>query len=183
MKPIDWKDADLSEVLMNWNKESEIALNHINQTASTKLTNLDLQIAVGHALGYSDRESTRVCLHKLNAHEIIKLYEQSVLELPIELAQINLSESIIPKSVPGRLDEQTIKVNGEIWRIHKSDKDPCPSNPHGHNLETGYKLHLGSGALFDSKCKSLNASISKKDLIIIRKELGKKRIVLPSLTR
>jgi len=183
MKPIDWKDANLSEVLLNWNKESEIALNHINETLSTKITNLDLQIAVGSALGYSDRKSTDVCFHMLTANEILELYEKSRFELPLELAQINLRDSIIPKHVPGRLDEQTIKVKGEIWRIHKSDKDPCPSNPHAHNLEAGYKLHLGSGDLFDAKCNPLNESISKKDLMRIRKELGEKRIILPTLTK
>jgi hypothetical protein len=78
------------------------------------------------------------------------------------LQEIQLDESLFP---PGMLDlfvEGTYKSGGEIWRIHKYDADPFPSNPHAHNVQTGLKLHLGTGELFEKSvsrgqlpCKSL----------------------------
>ena len=82
--------------------------------------------------------------------------------LSAPLQEIQLDESLISPGVFARLDEATIKSGGEIWRIHKYDADPFPSNPHAHNLETGLKLHLGTGELFEKttskgrlRCKSL----------------------------
>lgn len=43
-------------------------------------------------------------------------------------------------------------VNGEVWRIHKNDPDPLPSDPHAHCMSgkcAGLKLHLGTRELFD----------------------------------
>lgn len=78
------------------------------------------------------------------------------------LQEIQLDESLIPPGIFARLDEETVKSGGEIWRIFKYDADPFPSNPHAHNLETGLKLHLGTGELFEKttskgrlRCKSL----------------------------
>jgi hypothetical protein len=78
------------------------------------------------------------------------------------LQEIRLDESLIPLELLSRVDEQTIKSGGEIWRIHKSDADSFPSNPHAHNIQTGLKLHLGTGELFKKTvskgrlpCKSL----------------------------
>jgi hypothetical protein len=49
--------------------------------------------------------------------------------------------------------EEDFKVSGEVWRVHKSDADPYPSNPHAHCIGgagrfIGCKLHLGTGYLF-----------------------------------
>ncbi len=46
------------------------------------------------------------------------------------LAQIEFEESPLPLGVMRCLDEVTIKRDGCIWRIHKNDADPFPSNPH-----------------------------------------------------
>jgi hypothetical protein len=50
------------------------------------------------------------------------------------------------------IDEADVAISGEKWRIHKSDADPFPSNPHAHYMAgykrfVGCKLHLGT-ALF-----------------------------------
>lgn len=64
------------------------------------------------------------------------------------------------KSADGRyLLEEDFKVSGEVWRVHKSDADPYPSNPHAHcvggkDRYIGCTLHLGTGELF-RKRKSL----------------------------
>lgn len=51
------------------------------------------------------------------------------------------------------LVEKDHKVKGEIWRVHKYDADPFPSNPHAHCVGgrdrfVGLKLHLGNAELF-----------------------------------
>jgi hypothetical protein len=49
--------------------------------------------------------------------------------------------------------EEDFKVDGEIWRVHKSDADPYPSNPHAHCIGgkarfVGCTLHLGTAQLY-----------------------------------
>jgi hypothetical protein len=49
--------------------------------------------------------------------------------------------------------EDDFRVAGEIWRVHKSDADPYPSNPHAHCVDgakrfIGCTLHLGTRELF-----------------------------------
>jgi hypothetical protein len=89
---------------------------------------------------------------------------------PILLTELQFENSIIPSRVIRRLAEQTVRRHGEIWRIHRNDADPFPSNPHGHNLESGHKLHLGTGELFFSR-RSVGR-ISRADLLAIRQQLG-----------
>lgn len=53
------------------------------------------------------------------------------------------------------LVEKDYKVNGEVWRVHKFDADPFPSNPHAHCVGgrdrfVGLKMHLGNAELFRS---------------------------------
>lgn len=57
------------------------------------------------------------------------------------------------------------RVSGEIWRVHKSDADPYPSNPHAHCVDgakrfIGRTLHLGTGELFDKR-KGLGRYLEK----------------------
>lgn len=49
--------------------------------------------------------------------------------------------------------EDDYRVNGEVWRVHKSDADPFPSRPHAHCIAgakrfVGCKLHLGTRELY-----------------------------------
>jgi hypothetical protein len=51
------------------------------------------------------------------------------------------------------LAEADYRVKGEVWRVHKNDADPYPSNPHAHCIAgperfKGCTLHLGTGQLF-----------------------------------
>lgn len=53
----------------------------------------------------------------------------------------------------GWIVEDDYRVAGEVWRVHKSDADPYPSNPHAHCIGgakrfIGCKLHLGTAQLF-----------------------------------
>jgi hypothetical protein len=63
--------------------------------------------------------------------------------------------------------EEDFNVKGEIWRVHKSDPDPLPSDPHAHCIAgsrrfVGCKLHLGTRELYDGKNKPLGRYLYKK---------------------
>src|SRR4051812_10834537 len=62
--------------------------------------------------------------------------------------EVEFSESPIPDGTFRRTDEVTIKRDGCVWRIHRNDPDPFPSQPHAHNLESGLKLDLSNGELY-----------------------------------
>ena len=96
---------------------------------------------------------------------------------PEILAEFIEDEPLVPESVPQLLTEQTIKIKGEVWRVHKSDVDSFPSMPHAHNYETGVVLDLGSGDMYDNNRKRIGA-IGCKRLLLIRGKLTD--ISLPS---
>jgi hypothetical protein len=55
---------------------------------------------------------------------------------------------------------------GEIWRVHKNDPDPFPSQPHAHcvggaSRYIGCKLHLGTAELFRGR-EALGRYMNKK---------------------
>lgn len=70
------------------------------------------------------------------------------------------------------LTEKTVKIKGEVWRIHKNDVDPFPSSPHAHNYAAGVVLHLGTGEMFDGNRKSLGL-VGCKKLVRLRGNLTK----------
>jgi hypothetical protein len=96
---------------------------------------------------------------------------------PTLLAEVRFQSSVVPPGVIRRLVEQTVRRHGEVWRIYQNDADPFPSDPHGHNVESGHKLHLGTGELF-LKSQPVGR-ISRKDLLAIRSQLV--NFALPTL--
>jgi hypothetical protein len=88
---------------------------------------------------------------------------------PTLSAEVTFERSIIPHGVPQYLAEQTVRYRGQVWRIYRNDADPFPSNPHAHNLESGHKLHLGTGELF--RKRQVVGNISRKDLLALRERL------------
>ncbi len=153
------------------------------QTLSDKLgktiSSIDFQVALGEKLGYAQYDSTRVMDHELAAEQMLELLDQYPFSFPEEIGRIEFDDSILPQDVPRVLNEEQVKNNGEIWVVHKNDPDPFPSNPHGHNKQTGYKLHLGNGELYSRKNKPLGQKISKTHLLAIRGKV--KNIPLPPL--
>jgi hypothetical protein len=91
--------------------------------------------------------------------------------------EIILPQSILPSSIH-TLVEWTVKNKGEVWRIHNNDADPFPSNPHAHNVETGCKLDLSNGKLYQ-KSRDTGERIKYKELINIRSQI--QNIILPDL--
>jgi len=96
---------------------------------------------------------------------------------PEVLAEFASEVPLIPEDIPRLLTEQTVKVKGEIWRVHKNDADPFPSVPHAHNYESGVVLHLGSGEMFNKNRQSIG-SIGCKKLLQVRSKLS--GLTLPS---
>jgi len=61
--------------------------------------------------------------------------------------------------------EEDYRVKGEVWRVHKGDADPYPSNPHAHCVGgakrfVGLTLHLGTAELYDGR-KALGRFLSQ----------------------
>jgi hypothetical protein len=96
------------------------------------------------------------------------------------LCEVEFEVSPIPDGVMRRLDEVTVKRDGCIWRIHKNDADPFPSNPHAHNVESGLKLDLSTGALY-FRSQPSGKRISRKHLDFIRTEAAAKGVTVPAL--
>ena len=71
------------------------------------------------------------------------------------------------------------KFKGDIWEIHKYDKDPFPSNPHVHNLNTGEILNLNNGEIHNLKTRQIVRKMNKKDLETLKSKFK----ILPSISQ
>lgn len=81
----------------------------------------------------------------------------------------------------GLLLESTAKFKNNIWRIHKNDQDPFPSNPHAHKIDGDIKLDLSNGWLYKNR-KYIGEQMKKKDFMNFREILEKKNTPLPDLS-
>ena len=95
-----------------------------------------------------------------------------------DFVEVEFAESPIPDRTYRRLDEVTVRKDGCVWRVHKSDADGFPSRPHAHNIESGLKMHLGNGRLFFGTRDTGNR-VSTKNLDFIRTQLIQIGIVPP----
>lgn len=129
-----------------------------------------VQNALVEALGVD--EAMDLLQYRMTRHDILALlarYDFRKL-FPEFVGEVEFETSIIPPRVPRSLVEQTVRCRGEVWRIHRNDPDPFPSNPHAHNLRSGCKLHLGTGELF---LRRRNVGrVQKKHLLAIRGRLS-----------
>jgi len=69
-----------------------------------------------------------------------------------------------------------VKMNGSRWRFHKNDKDPFPSIPHGHNLETGDKMDIWTGKIYN-KNNNLTSKISNKKMLFVQAKLRGAKLI------
>lgn len=136
------------------------------------ISSFDIQVALIEVLNIPERPPHGVLDHDLTGSQIVELLKefdfgriQSML-----LCEVELDEPLIPDSVPKMLTEQTVKVKGEQWRVHKCDADPFPSNPHAHNYAAGVVLHLGTGEMYKDR-KSIG-NIGCKKLLALRHKLS-----------
>ncbi len=161
-------------------KESQEAFSYLTRQFNLEWNELDFQIELSKTLGIEESDHGKLLDKQLLSNEMIAKLSKINFSKYREIRQIIFNTSILPKGIIGRLDEQRIKVKGEIWQINIYDPDPFPSNPHAHNLQTGHKLHLGDGSLYTSKNKPLNKTIKRKHLLAIREKCGN-NIDLPVL--
>lgn len=75
-----------------------------------------------------------------------------------------------------------VKASGNVWVIHRYDPDPFPSRPHAHNQQTGEKLDLRTGNIFDPSSRRPKGRLRDRDLRQILDDLSNKwpDVVLPS---
>lgn len=74
-----------------------------------------------------------------------------------------------------------VKAGGFKIVIHKYDKDPFPSDPHGHIIEQNLKIDLSNGKCYRNRKEV--SSIGKKKLIEVREEAQlRHKVALPPLT-
>jgi hypothetical protein len=162
----------LSKWINDWTAFSSAARQRLSDIHSCEIDSLDFQEAV-REIWKVDRATDMLYKELPPVDEIVEMlrdYPFAALR-PEFVEEVYLSEGIIPSEFPRLLTEETIKSSGERWRIHKNDVDPFPSSPHAHNLETGLKLHLGTGHLYSKRTHK--GRILCKDLLLIRAKVQK----------
>jgi len=95
------------------------------------------------------------------AFDSLILFDFDVFLNPVEI-ELDLDKDVL------FLTKVKIKAAGYQVKIHRYDKDPFPSNPHGHILDHNLKLDLRNGKCY-RKREELT-SIGKKKLIEIREK-------------
>jgi hypothetical protein len=96
------------------------------------------------------------------------------------LCEVEFEVSPIPDRIMRDFNEVSVKRDGCIWRIHKNDADPFPSNPHAHNVESGLKLDLSTGALY-FRARPTGQNIARRHLDFIRTQAAARGVSLPAL--
>jgi hypothetical protein len=162
---------DLSGQIAAFLKAATVAADQLANSSGVPLEYVHIEEALLKTLELD--ESIDLLSKHLGADEIVSLLADFDFRclFPETIEDVRLDSSIIPSKTARQLIEVTVRANGEVWRIHKNDQDPWPSNPHAHNLQSGLKLHLGTGELFRKK-RSVG-KISRKDLELIRTKITK----------
>lgn len=153
--------------------ESSISARKVlSEMCGIELDGLDIQNALAEVLQLSGNPPLGLLERRLSSPQIIEMLKgfDFTKYHPECLAVVTLEESVLPPNTPRLLTEQTVKSSGEVWRVHKNDSDPFPSNPHAHNLESGLALHLGTGDLYNRK-RQVVAKVGCKELLTIRGKL------------
>jgi hypothetical protein len=162
---------ELSLQIVNFLQAATNAADQLSLEAVHPLEYVHIQDALVDLLKLEDA----VALLSLNLTEerivsSLKSYNFDRL-FPETVEDVLFDSPITPSGTRRHLAEVTVRSRGEVWRIHKNDADPWPSNPHAHNLDTGQKLHLGTGELFLKR--KMVGKITQKSLLSIRSKVTK----------
>lgn len=160
---------DIEQRLISYIEASRIACGVLSEVRGFEISSLDIQAALAEVLNFPENPPLGVLDQGLDVEKIIgHLINFDFRKFhPEVLAEFIAEEPLIAEGIPRLLTEQTIKVKGEVWRIHKNDVDPFPSAPHAHNYESGVVLHLGSGEMFNNNRQSIG-NIGCKKLLRVR---------------
>lgn len=164
---------EIERRLIAYIEASQEACGVLSTLHALELTGLDIQTALAEILGIPENPPLGVLDRDLTASQIVEhLRDYDFKRLhPNILAEVIIDEPFVPAHIPRLLTERTLKIKGEVWRIHKSDADPFPSVPHAHNYETGVVLDLGTGEMYDRNRSAIGTLVCKK-LLRLRSELS-----------
>lgn len=169
--------ADRKKLLTDYLKNSEDALDLLQRQGFTFLDNSLIWQILIYELEHLDTP-TEVLFHNLSTEAIVNYIKTYFENNGLPVKNFTVESSIIPNELNNDLIKAQVKFKGEIWTIHKNDKDTFPSQPHAHNYDRQFKLHLGNGKLFRNK--NCVGNINNKNLIQIRELITKKiKINLP----
>lgn len=163
---------DTEKRLISYIEASTQAASALGKIHGLTVSSSDILVALTEVLNIPEQPPHGVLDHDLTSPQIVELLKEFDFRKNQHtlLCEIELDEPLIPDSVPKILTEQTVKVKGEQWRVHKCDVDPFPSNPHAHNYAAGVVLHLGNGEMYQNR-KSIG-NIGCKKLIALRNKLS-----------
>jgi hypothetical protein len=170
---------DIEQRLFSFVRNSTEARSVLSRLHDMNVESIDIQTALVEVLKLDD--PIYLLERNLSAADMIEQLRDFNFSKyhPELLAEIELDESLIPEGIPRLLTEATIKNRGEVWRVHKNDADPFPSNPHAENYASGLRLNLSTGGLF-RKREELGR-IGRKELLEIRGRAESKGVSLPPL--
>jgi hypothetical protein len=160
---------DISTLINDFIVEAQAAARALSDRDGLSIESEHVENALVETLALDD--STDLLCQQLKRDKILLILEAYEFRkfFPVRLAEVVFEESIIPSSVPQRLEEQRVRHHGQVWQINLNDADPFPSNPHAHNLQSGYKMDLSTGRLFLGR-RDVGEKVSRKDLLAIRKK-------------
>lgn len=163
---------EVEDALISYIGASTHARLILSQLRGADITSLDVQRALCEVLNVESTHPNELLGRRLTSEQIVSLLRTFDFRQfhPEVLAEIELEEGVLPPSFIRLLTEKTVKVKGEVWRIHKNDADQFPSVPHAHNYDAGITLHLGNGQLFNANRQNVG-NIGPKKLEVIRGKL------------
>lgn len=160
---------ELEKKLISYIREMNIAKATLSQLKGAELDSMEVQLALCNKLNIQSMQPVDLLNQNLSSEKMIELLWDYNFAKPDVVGQIELDESILPEGTPKLLTEQTVKVKGEVWVIHKNDEDPFPSTPHAHNYDSGISLHLGTGEFF--KKRTSKGFLECKKLKLVREKI------------
>ena len=116
--------------------------------------------------------------YKINEDKILEIQERFYNSLKEDEVCIEIDknsfydESGLEISKPRR-----INIANVIWRFHKNDKNPFPSNPHGHSFNNKQVLNPYTGEIINRNNNKIIKKLKKKQLLFVQKELKRFKLL------
>jgi hypothetical protein len=90
-----------------------------------------------------------------------------VLEVAIDVDDVEP----VTLSGPVLLVEKTLKIDGYVWKFHKSDADHWPSPLHGHDYDRGLVIDGITGRIYDKATRIEVAKLKRKALGALHEDI------------
>ena len=122
---------DYADNLVEWYKLTfKTIASRLSENIGKEITSEEVGKAISEIYGFTDNTEVYSKLYEegLGLFEIIKDHHFSVKIGVVELID---DDRILTTDDDQELLEALVKNNNQQWVIHKNDKDPFPSNPHG----------------------------------------------------